>query len=87
LVACDTVDPNVIYGYLVKGTYLEGSLGEVPVVHYLYVKAAFRKMGIARTLVEASKVPLDKFSFSHWTFAMDGLIERLPGAVYIPYLI
>lgn len=81
-IACDLVDPNVIYGYLVQGSH-EG----VDLVHYVYVKSAFRGLGIARSLTAAAPLNLDRFVFSHWTFSTDGLVDKLPGGTYIPYLL
>jgi hypothetical protein len=41
-VACLTEDPEVVLGYIVYG--------QAPTVHFVYVKKAWRKMGIAKTL-------------------------------------
>ena len=82
LVACDPVDPNVIYGYLVMGEVA----GE-DVVHYVYIKSAFRQMGIAKMLAKSAHLNLDKFSFTHWTYSTDWLVEKLPGGTYVPYLV
>jgi GNAT superfamily N-acetyltransferase len=45
LVATNPDEERVIYGYIVYGS---------EVVHYIYVKGAYRKMGIARALYEAT---------------------------------
>ena len=59
-VACDAGDENVIYGYTIYAP---------SVLHYLYVKEAFRKMGIGRQLLEAAGAQLPLLSYTHWTDA------------------
>ena len=79
-VACDTLDENVIYGYMVAGVAPDDNT----LLHYLYVKSPFRRMGVAKVL--GAPLNLDKIVFSHWTFSTDWMIEKWPNAVYIPYL-
>lgn len=81
-IACDPLDVNVIYGYMVVGKHDEN-----PLLHYVYVKSAFRRLGIANTLLKEAGLDPDKLVFSHWTFETDRLVEKFPNAVYIPYLI
>lgn len=50
IIACLQAEPDVIIGY---------AIGSELVLHWLYVKPAFRKAGIARTL--ASQFPNIKF--------------------------
>ena len=45
LVACDPEDPDVIWGYVAFDT-------KDPVLHFVYVKGAFRRMGIGTRLME-----------------------------------
>ena len=45
LVACDPDDPDVIWGYVAFDQ-------ENPVLHFVYVKGAFRKMGIGTRLMD-----------------------------------
>jgi len=45
LVACDPDDPDVIWGYVAFDR-------ENPVLHFVYVKGAFRRMGIGTRLME-----------------------------------
>jgi len=47
-VACNSEDPEQIFGYLVAEDN-----GALPVCHYLYVKQPFRRLGIARMLINA----------------------------------
>lgn len=81
-VACDRVDPNVIYGWLVTEKF-EGN----DVVHYVYVKAPFRRMGIAATLLVGASVDPNTLVFSHWSYAVDKLLIKYPKMVYVPYLV
>jgi len=45
LVACDPDDPDVIWGYVAFNA-------ENPVLHFVYVKGAFRRMGIGTRLLD-----------------------------------
>lgn len=47
-VACSDEDPDQILGYIIAGT-VHGK----PLVHYVYVKHVFRKMGVAKALLLA----------------------------------
>jgi len=76
LVACPSDSPDTIVGYLIH----EGN-----VVHYVYVKGAFRKLGVARALAVAAKLDLEKVVCSHWTFAADDLAMK-GKLLYNPYL-
>lgn len=74
-VACLPDAPEVILGYLVH----EGG-----VVHWVYVKGAFRRLGIASRLAE--NLPPD-FSFTHRTTEAEPLLRKYPHATYNPYVI
>lgn len=50
-VACSDEDPDQILGYLISG-----STHGVSIVHFIYVKHLFRRMSVAKTLLQ-SKVP------------------------------
>lgn len=52
LVACEVADPTSILGFIVFEK--EGGPGGADVIDFLYVKKAWRKLGIARMLLEAS---------------------------------
>lgn len=47
-IACNPQDPSQIYGYIV-GEYIEG----IFILHYVYVKHSFRKMGIGKELLNS----------------------------------
>lgn len=59
-IACDPDDEMIIYGYLVY---------EPNVIHYIYVKDAFRRRGIATTLLNQLQ-SLDTFEASHLTYSL-----------------
>lgn len=46
LIACDDTDQDVIFGWICHTEYLNE-----PVVHYLYVKAIYRRLGVAKALM------------------------------------
>lgn len=70
-------DPDVILGYVCLETQ------DKLVVHYLYVKKAFRNMGVAKMLF----TPEGGDIFTHWTADMDWAVKRFPSLVYDPYRI
>lgn len=45
IIACNPNDSNHIFGYIIA-EYLD----DIPVIHYVYVKLAFRNSGIAKSL-------------------------------------
>ena len=57
---------------------LEGQL-----VHYVYVKRPFRRLGIARGLLGAGKVQ-PRFSYTCKTIIVSQLREAMPGARWTP---
>lgn len=50
LIACNPDDAGQVYGYIVYNEDAHKELG-VTVLHYVYVKYTFRKLGIARYLL------------------------------------
>lgn len=78
LVASPKDDPFLICGFLV----FEGN-----VIHYAYTRKAFRRMGVARALVEHTGIDPLTITFTHQTFDLLSLRDRIPSATYNPYLI
>lgn len=73
---------DVIVGYFVHEAQ------DVPVAHWVYVKADFRKFGVAKALIAASALPpnLKGVEFTHASHDwFDFLERRFPEAVYCPY--
>lgn len=78
-VACDKEDENVIYAYTVIDP---NSL----CVHFMYTKSAFRQLGLAKSLINESKIPYKELQFSYWTKDSNWIIEKYPELTYNPYL-
>lgn len=70
IVACNPDDQDQIYGYLAYKT-----LDDVFVLHYIYVKYPYRKLGIAKkmldTVTDLSKPMVATFA-NRWVDAMRG---------------
>ena len=61
MLACDGEDPNFLFGHIVA----EVEPHDTPIVHYTFVKAPYRRNGIARKLFEAIDVnPWNYFVFT-----------------------
>lgn len=81
IVAVDPEDENHIYGYAIF------ELGELMgMLHYVYIKEAFRKLGFAHELLKIVKrLPREEFCFTHYPANRDleyALIRR--GITYEP---
>lgn len=79
LVLCAVLpdDPDVVLGYAVTEP-------EKALVHYVYVKPAFRRYGIARRLLEGSGIT-HKFTHTHYTFVLRQLWPQLKECTFDPY--
>ena len=80
LIAHPEDDADVILGYMVKERV------SVHVIHYVFIKEGFRRMGIAKRLMEHGEIA-PSFTFTHWTYAMNALVFKIPQIKYNPYLI
>ena len=81
LLAVNPQNPDQIYGFAV----LEKS-PKVSLIHYVYVKYNFRKLGLARKLVEAMEPDTGKLKFvTH--VPRDIAILKKFGMVFNPYLL
>ena len=60
LVACDISRPDVIFGWVCFGEHLS-----IPVIHYAYVKKAFRGFKIGKDLIESIISPKKEFFVTH----------------------
>lgn len=49
LVACARDDDDQIFGYVITG-----QIGQYPILHYVYVKFPFRKVGIGKALLTSA---------------------------------
>lgn len=81
LVAHPEGEPDVILGFVVGAVMSDAS-----VLHFVYVKPSFKRMGIAKHLLKKSKL-IDAEYFTHWTFDADEVLHKLPNINYDPYRI
>ena len=84
LMAVDSEDPRVIYGYC-----LAEYVGDGLCLHYLYVKYSCRGMGLARKLVESLMLSTVKaVTYSHRTRVVDNMSSKLEDNnwTFNPYL-
>ncbi len=67
LVACDPEDPRVVYGAVVW----EPATEEGPALHWVYVRKALRRLGVARRLLAETGLPADLagVNVTHPTYA------------------
>lgn len=71
-------DPMLILGFLVHAE---------PLIHFCYVRKRFRRLGIAKTMIQALKSPTDTLVYTHRTFGLDPLLPKLQPMTYNPYRI
>lgn len=78
-VACDAEDPTVCYGFVIA---------EGDTLHYLFTKRRFRRLGIARRLLQAAGLyAAGPKIFSHITDTMVQFRKRWPLAEYVPWAV
>lgn len=81
VIACNADDPNQIFGYIVYER-IDNAL----VVHYIYVKQSFRKLGIGKTLLQSTGWQKgDAFIFTHDTYISAKLAMKYR-AMFNPYV-
>lgn len=84
IIGCDPKNPAVIWGYMVLEPHPDT---EKWIIHYAYTKAAFRKLGVQHSILEAVRVNPNESIATHWTQTTDTLIKKYTELLYIPYLI
>jgi len=77
-IACLIEDDSVILGYMVS---------EPEIIHYVYVKEAFRKMGIAKSLAKELFDDEKGFEFTHKTRQVLPMIINKKQYVFNPILL
>lgn len=55
LIACNPEDPDIVYGWV---AYEPVTRLEIPLIHYVYVKKMYRRLGLATAIL--SKIGVDK---------------------------
>ena len=80
LVACQEGTPELIFGYMV---------GELPsIIHYLYVKNAYRNSGIAhRLLYHLGNSPIITYTHKPKDIYVGNKLKELDHWIYNPYLL
>jgi ribosomal protein S18 acetylase RimI-like enzyme len=78
MVACRPDQPSRLYGYVVAE-----HAGDIPVLHYLGVKRAYRGVGIAAALARAVGIVDDAFVFTFKGPFAKQLTRGRPGATHI----
>lgn len=82
LIACNDLDPAQIYGYAV-GEHVDNTL----VIHFIYMKEPYRKLGIAKLLASKLGWKLDMpFIYTHRTHQAQRFEKMGRPMVYHPYL-
>jgi ribosomal protein S18 acetylase RimI-like enzyme len=93
LVCSPKENPETILGYLVFTN------ANVPILHFVYVKAAFRRLGIASALFKDAQLDPNKCVYTHRVDKrsvrddgtsvsdFDWIQQRFPSLLYDPYLI
>jgi len=86
LIACSAEDTLQIYGYLVCG-----KVENIDVIHFIYVKQAYRKLGIANLLLQSQNIDIRKPVFItamvNLLFTIGRGVKKKYPLIYNPYLI
>lgn len=82
LVATMKGDQDVAFGFLVA----ERTQVEAPTVHFCFVKMDFRRMGIAKLLLQALDWDLNKCFYTHSVNDINWCLSKFPGMKFYPYL-
>lgn len=77
-VLASSTEPDVIVGWVMTN-------GQT--VHYLYVKDAFRQMGLARSLLAAVDLAPSALTYSHTTKRAEAILKKHRLATYNPWLV
>jgi GNAT superfamily N-acetyltransferase len=82
LCAVDPTEHSTLYGYLAHET-----ASDKHVIHFTYVKEAFRRLGIAKALFEKAGINPREACFTHRTYEFEWFEPKYTGIVYDPYLL
>lgn len=77
IMACDPEDHNSLFGFICY----EGN-----VVHYIYVKYPFRRLGVANELLKKAGIDTKDFMASHWSPAAQYYQKNHGTVTYDPTL-
>lgn len=74
-------DPDVVLGYIWANK-------EVETIYYVYIKKAFREMGIGRMLLEAVfPIKPEQVFFPFMTYSAQVFMSKYPNLYFNPYLL
>lgn len=78
-IACEENDEDLIFGFLAY---------EPKIVHFVYIKEPFRKMGIAKKLITHEGIDLTQCQASHLTYGLlDLWTAQVTSIEFNPYLL
>ena len=81
IIACNDEDPSQIYGFINAG-----NIDGIFCLNYIYVKQPFRRLGIARTLLNAfNHDPSSASVYTHHTRVAERMAAKY-NLVYHPYI-
>jgi ribosomal protein S18 acetylase RimI-like enzyme len=81
-IACNPEDEDQIFGYVVRQ-----KLGEISIIHYIYVKHTYRRLGFGNMMMDLFKAGQDiPHVTTHHTRMMDVVGEKW-NLVFDPYLL
>lgn len=78
-ISCLKEDPNTILGYLVSE--------DPDVIHYLFVKEAFRRFGIAKSLFDHNFISPERMLITHRTRQANQILNTKSQFTYNPFLL
>jgi GNAT superfamily N-acetyltransferase len=81
-VACCVDDPELLYGWVCAG-----KIEDIWCAHYVYIKQAFRKLGIAKLLLQASGYKENCAGLCTHRTAKTLPLEHSMGLIYDPYIL
>lgn len=79
-VACLREDEDVLVGYLA----IERK--DFDIIHYVFVKDLWRKIGVAKYLLRAAE-PRSGTKFTHWTSPIESISNKYEHFIFNPFLI
>ncbi len=82
VIAASSAEPHVIIGWL-----MAERTPKAEILHYVYVKEPFRRLGIARTMLSAVGKGLATLQYTHTTKRWQQIMQRYPDAVFNPWLL
>lgn len=80
LVLCADDNPQLIHSYIIYEYF-----DDLPVIHYIFTKYAYRHLGLARILLDRVADPAKVLLYTHRTRGSDKIIEHYPKSIYDPY--